>query len=454
VEKNRPVREAARMEAQFTPEFQRRTILKISWRLLPLVVLSYLMAYIDRTNVAFAALTMNPDLGITAYMYGLGAGIFFLGYALFEVPSNLILDKVGARRWIARIMLTWGIISGLMAFAQGPTSFLVLRFLLGVAEAGFFPGIILYFTYWFPRQYRGRVISTLYLAVPISNAVASVVSGAILEMDGILGFKGWQWVFMLEALPAVLLSFVVWRHLTDRPSAAGWLNDDEKRWLESTLAEERRHVDGGAELSLRQALTDRRVVVLSMIYLTSVTASYGIVFFLPQLVKDLGNSNLMTGLLTAIPYTIGVIGLVLWGHSSDRRNERRWHLIVAMSVAGIGLVGAALLRDSYWALAAMSVAVVGIYGSRPSFWPMPSLFLTGAAAAAGIALINSIGNLGGYVGPFIVGWIRDSTKSFEMGLYFLAGCAFLSALITFTSTREPTAPKPAGDARKPLPLEP
>jgi MFS transporter, ACS family, tartrate transporter len=441
------------MEAQFTPEFQRRTILKISWRLLPLVVLSYLMAYIDRTNVAFAALTMNPDLGITAYMYGLGAGIFFLGYALFEVPSNLILEKVGARRWIARIMLTWGIISGLMAFAQGPYSFLVLRFLLGVAEAGFFPGIILYFTYWFPRQYRGRVISTLYLAVPISNVVASVVSGAILEMDGILGFRGWQWVFMLEALPAILLAFVVWRHLTERPAAARWLNDDEKRWLESTLAEERRSVDGGNELSLRQALTDKRVLVLSMIYLTSVTASYGIVFFLPQLVKDLGNSNLMTGLLTAIPYTIGVIGLVLWGHSSDRRNERRWHLIVAMTVAGIGLVGAAWLRDSYWALAAMSVAVVGLYGSRPSFWPMPSLFLTGAAAAAGIALINSIGNLGGYVGPFIVGWIRDSTKSFEMGLYFLAGCALLSALITFVWVREPGAAAGNG-ARKPLPLEP
>jgi MFS transporter, ACS family, tartrate transporter len=434
------------MEAQFTPEFQRRTILKISWRLLPLVVLSYLMAYIDRTNVAFAALTMNPDLGITAYMYGLGAGIFFLGYALFEVPSNLILEKVGARRWIARIMLTWGIISGLMAFAQGPYSFLVLRFLLGVAEAGFFPGIILYFTYWFPRQYRGRVISTLYLAVPISNVVASVVSGAILEMDGILGFRGWQWVFMLEALPAILLAFVVWRHLTERPAAARWLNDDEKRWLESTLAEERRSVDGGNELSLRQALTDKRVLVLSMIYLTSVTASYGIVFFLPQLVKDLGNSNLMTGLLTAIPYTIGVIGLVLWGHSSDRRNERRWHLIVAMTVAGIGLVGAAWLRDSYWAL-------VGLYGSRPSFWPMPSLFLTGAAAAAGIALINSIGNLGGYVGPFIVGWIRDSTKSFEMGLYFLAGCALLSALITFVWVREPGAAAGNG-ARKPLPLEP
>lgn len=436
------------MNSQFTPEFQRKTILKISWRLLPLVVVSYLMAYIDRTNVAFAALTMNPDLGISAYMYGFGAGIFFLGYALFEVPSNLILERVGARRWIARIMMTWGIISGLMAFTTGPISFVILRFLLGVAEAGFFPGIILYFTYWFPQQYRGRVISTLYLAVPLSNVVASVVSGAILEMDGILGFKGWQWVFMLEALPAILLSFVVWRYLTDRPAAADWLADNEKEWLESTLAAERSKVDGGTHMSLLQVLTDKRVLVLSAIYLTSVTASYGVVFFLPQIVKNLGQSNFMTGLLTAIPYTIGVIGLVLWGLSSDRRNERRWHLIIATTVAGIGLIGAAWLRDSYWAIAAMSLAIVGIYGSRPSFWPMPSMFLTGAAAAAGIALINSIGNLGGYVGPFIVGWIKDSTNSFEMGLYFLAGCAFLSALITYFATRA-TGAAPISAASKP-----
>lgn len=437
------------MNSQFTPEFQRKTVLKISWRLLPLIVVSYLMAYIDRTNVAFAALTMNPDLGISAYMYGFGAGIFFLGYALFEVPSNIILEKVGARRWIARIMITWGIISGLMSFATGPISFVVLRFLLGVAEAGFFPGIILYFTYWFPRQYRGRVISTLYLAVPISNVVASVASGAILGMDGILGFKGWQWVFMLEAIPAVLLSLIVLRYLTDRPASADWLADEEKEWLESTLAAERNSVDGGHRMSLWQALTDKRVLVLSAIYLTSVTASYGVVFFLPQIVKNLGHSNFMTGLLTAIPYTVGVIGLILWGLSSDRRNERRWHLIVATTVAGIGLIGAALLRDSYWAIVAMSLAIVGIYGSRPSFWPMPSLFLTGAAAAAGIALINSIGNLGGYVGPFIVGWIKDSTNSFEMGLYFLAGCAFLSALITYLATRATGAPTVdvAGDAK-------
>ncbi len=418
-----------------SPELQRRTILKISWRLLPLIVVSYFIAYVDRTNVAFAALTMNKDLGISAYLYGWGAGIFFLGYALFEVPSNMVLAKVGARRWIARIMFTWGLISGAMAFATGPASFLVLRFLLGVAEAGFFPGIIFYLSTWFPAAYRARVISTLFLAVPISNAVASVLSGAILEMDGVLGLKGWQWVFILEALPALLLTFVVWRHMIDRPVDAKWLSTDERAWLESELLAERTQVESFGHMSLWRALTDKRVLVLSMIYMTSVTASYGIVFFLPQIVKGLGHSNLMTGALTAIPYSVGILGLLWWGYSSDRRNERRWHLIVAMSVAGVGLVGAAWLRDSYGAIIAMCVATVGLYGSRPSFWPMPTRFLTGAAAAAGIALINSIGNLGGYIGPFIVGWIKDSTKSFEMGLYFLAACAFASAAITYFAMR-------------------
>src|SRR5579859_73716 len=431
------------MEARFTPEFRRRTILKVSRRLLPLVVVAYLVAYIDRTNVAFAALTMNQDLGISPYMYGLGAGIFFLGYALFEVPSNIVLEKVGARLWIARIMLTWGIISGLMAVATGPISFIVLRFLLGVAEAGFFPGMILYFTYWYPAHFRGRVISTLFIAVPLGNALASVLSGAILGMEGIGGLHGWQWVYILEALPAVLLAFVVLARMTDRPASASWLDADQKEWLESDLDAEKLHVESAGRLSLLHALTDRRVLVLALIYFSSVIAGYGITFFLPQIVKGLGHSNFVTGLLTAIPYTVGVIGLILWGHSSDRHKERRWHLIVASTAAAAGLAGTAYLTGSAWALVTMSIAAVGLYGSRPSFWPMPSLFLTGAAAAVGIALINSIGNLGGYVGPFIVGWIKQGTGSFEMGVYFLAGCALTTALITYFATRATGAARSA-----------
>jgi ACS family tartrate transporter-like MFS transporter len=423
------------MDARFTPEMQRRTILKVSRRLLPLVVVAYLVAYIDRTNIAIAALTMNQDLGFSASLYGIGAGIFFIGYALFEVPSNMILEKVGARIWIARIMITWGIVSGLMATVVGPVSFLSLRFLLGVAEAGFFPGMILYFTYWFPARYRGRVISTLFIAVPVANAVASAISGAILEMDGILGLKGWQWVFIIEAIPAVLLAFVVLRYMTDRPAVAKWLDADEKEWLESELQAERAKVDAAGKLSVVQVLTDPRVLAISAIYFFSATANYGITFFLPQIVKGLGHSNLMTGFLTAIPYTVGVVGLLAFGYSSDRFMERRRHLITAATIGGFGFLLAAWAGNSYWALAAMCIATIGTYGSRPSMWPMPSQFLTGASAAVGIALINSIGNLGGYVGPFVVGWIRDSTKSFEMGVYFLAGCAFMAALIAYLARR-------------------
>jgi len=420
------------MDSRFTPELQRRTVVKVWWRLLPLVIVSYLVAYIDRTNIAVAALTMNKDLGFSAYLFGWGAGIFFLGYALFEVPSNMILHKVGARRWIARIMITWGIVSGLMSLVTGPVSFLILRFLLGVAEAGFFPGMILYLTYWFPSRYRARVISSLFVAVPVANGLASVISGAILGMDGIWGLRGWQWVFIIEAVPAVLLALVVLKYMTDRPALATWLTADERDWLEQELQSERRTVETRHKLNLLQSLTDIRVVILSFIYFASATASYGIAFFLPQIVKGLGNqSNFMTGVLSGIPYFIGVLGLLAFGYSSDRMKERRWHLICSSSIAGVGFLGMALVGTSYWSLVFMSIATVGIYGSRPSFWSMPSLFLTGTAAAAGIALINSLGNLGGYVGPMIVGWIRDSTQSFEMALYFLAGCAFASGLVTW-----------------------
>jgi MFS transporter, ACS family, tartrate transporter len=414
---------------------ERRTIAKVSWRLLPLVALAYCIAYIDRTNVGFAALTMNKDLGLSAYIYGWGAGIFFFGYFLFEVPSNLILEKVGARIWIARIMLTWGIISALTAFVTGPTSFLVIRFLLGVAEAGFFPGMILYFTYWYPAEYRGRVISTLFIAQPVANALASIVSGAILGMDGILGLKGWQWVFIIEALPAIALAFVVWFVMTDRPTVADWLETEERDWLTARLDDERRTIDRHhGVMSLFEGLRDPRVLALSAIYFCGVTANYGIVFFMPQIVKGMGLSNLMTGFVASVPYIIGTIGLIAWGYSSDRHRERRWHLITASLLAAAGLVVAGWLGSSFWALMGMSAATIGIYGSRAAFWPMPSIFLTGTAAAGAIALINATGNLGGYVGPFVVGWIKDSTGSFEAGLYFLAASALGAAVITYFAT--------------------
>jgi MFS transporter, ACS family, tartrate transporter len=431
--------------AEGAQTIERRTIAKVSWRLLPLVALAYCIAYIDRSNISFAALTMNKDLGFSAYIYGWGAGIFFFGYFLFEIPSNLILEKIGARIWIARIMITWGIISALTAFVTGPTSFLIIRFLLGAAEAGFFPGMILYFTYWFPSEYRGRVISTLFVAQPVANAVASIVSAAILGMDGILGFKGWQWIFLIEALPAVLLGLVIFKVMTDKPAHAEWLAEDERGWLQARIDAENRQVESHGHLTLMRALGDPRVVALSLIYLMSVTANYGIVFFMPQIIKGIGLSNMMTGVASSVPYIIGTIGLIAWGWSSDRNQERRWHLIVASTLGALGLAFAAWSGASWWALLGMSAATTGIYGSRAAFWPMPSLFLTGTAAAGAIALINATGNLGGYIGPFIVGWIKDATDSFQAGLYFLAACSLMAAIIAFFAAR--AAGDPAAMAR-------
>jgi MFS transporter, ACS family, tartrate transporter len=415
---------------------EQRTIAKVSWRLLPLIVVIYFVAYMDRTNVSFASLSMNQDLGFTAYIYGWGAGIFFLGYFLFEVPSNVILEKIGARLWIARIMITWGIAAAVMAFVVGPVSFLTLRFLLGVAEAGFFPGMVLYFTYWFPSKYRARVIAALFLAVPGANAITAVVSGALLQLDGILGLRGWQWLFILEAIPAILLAFAVLALMTDRPATAKWLEPQERDWLEGVLEAERsRKVKAHGEFTLYQALTNTTVLLLSSIYFTIVTATYGITFFLPPILKALGFSDFGTGLATALPYTIGTIGMLLWSWSSDRHNERRMHFVVACLLATVGLIAVGWFTGSYWAIMAMSFAAVGIYGAKPAFWPLPSAFLTGSAAAGGIALVNSIGNLGGFVGPYAVGWIKDATGSFEVGLYFLAACALASAVLAFFGLR-------------------
>jgi len=417
-------------------------MVKVAWRLIPLIVLIYFVAYIDRTNVGFAATGMNKDLGFSAYAYGWGAGIFFLGYFIFEVPSNIILHRIGARIWIARIMVTWGIVSGAMMFIVGIRSFLLVRFLLGVAEAGFFPGAILYFTYWFPATYRARVVSALFLSVPGSNAVAAAVSGAILKLDGVWGLAGWKWMFLLESVPAIILAPVVLFVLTERPAVAKWLAPDEREWLEGQLLKERKAIESTQKpLTLGQLLADSRLLGLSSIYLTIVSATYGITFFLPLIIKAHGLSDMTTGFVTAAPYVIGTVGMMLWAYLSDRWNERRWHLILASLLAAIGLVGAAASTNLYWAIAAMSLASIGVYAAKPCFWPLPSTFLSGTAAAGGIALVNSIGNLGGFVGPYVVGWIKDRTQSYGAGLDFLAACALLSAIITFLLVKAPPLSK-------------
>src|SRR5215213_6449632 len=409
---------------------QAATIKKVFLRLMPVLFISYILAYIDRINIGFAALKMNTDLGISAYIYGLGAGVFFVGYFIFEIPSNLMLEKTGARRWIARIMISWGLLSAAMALVQGPTSFLIVRFLLGVAEAGFFPGVILYLTYWFPQEYRARIIAAFMVAIPVSLAVGAPLSTAILQMDGIAGLKGWQWLFLIEGLPTVLFGFVFLTVMPDRPRDAKWLSDEERTWLQGTIDSEQRAVAAVHGTSVLKAFADPRLIALAFIYFANTTANLGLAFFLPQMLKALGLSDMQTGLMTSVPYIVGTLGILIFGYVSDKYKERRWTLFTALALTGFGLIAAGFMTGSLLAVGVMAIAAVGIYGTKAPFWPLPSLFLTGSAAAGGIALINSIGNLGGFVGPYVVGWIGAGTKSYEAGLYFLGGLALAAAVLT------------------------
>jgi MFS transporter, ACS family, tartrate transporter len=418
-------------------EARRSAIAKAGRRLLPFLCLCYAVNFLDRVNVGFAALTMNKDLGFSAYLFGLGAGAFYGGYCLFEVPSNLMLEKVGARFWLARIMITWGLFSGAMAFVSGPISFVTLRFLLGAAEAGFFPGILFYFHYWFPARHRGRMISWFTVATPISVALGGPISTGLLGLDGTFGLAGWRWVFLVEAVPAVILGFVLLIYLRDRPAHASWLTREEKDWIAGELAHERRELEAVRTYTLFQSLTNIRVVALAVIYFGIITASVGLVIFVPQIIKQLGVSNLQTGFLTMIPYVVGTISMVAWGYVSDRMHERKWNLFIGCLVGAAGLIFAGLLGGSFWSLAAMCLATIGFYGSKGPFWPLPSTFLTGTAAAAGMALINSVGNVGGFMGPFLVGWIKDATGNFENGLYALAGFMLLAAVVTAIGVQAP-----------------
>jgi ACS family tartrate transporter-like MFS transporter len=392
-------------------------------------MLVYFFCYLDRINVSFAALQMNADIGLTAAAYGLSSTAFYVGYCLFEVPSNVILDKVGARIWIARIMITWGLVSGATAFATGPISFLTIRLLLGFAEAGLFPGIVLLFTYWFPDHHRARIVSSFTLALPISVALGAPVSTAILGLDGWLGYAGWKWIFLLEAVPTIVIGIVVLFALTDKPAKAAWLNAEEKNWLISTLDHERRLVESARKFSMLQALVNPKIVLLSINYLGIVTASLGLLLFVPQIIKSLGTSNMGTGYATMLAYLCGAISMMAWGWISDRMGERRWNLFWACTLATIGLVIAGMTMGTWWALVGMCIATAGFYGTKGPFWSMPSMMLTGAAAAAGIAWINSIGNVGGAVGPALVGWIKDVTGSYSGGLFGLAAFTGVSALI-------------------------
>jgi ACS family tartrate transporter-like MFS transporter len=414
-----------------------RVISKVSRRIVPFVALCYFVCYLDRVNVGFAALQMNSDLGFTATVFGWGAGIFFFGYFFFEVPSNLALERFGARLWIARIMVTWGLLSAAMALIWNETSFLVVRFLLGAAEAGFFPGIILFLTYWFPAAYRARMVGRFMVAIPISAVIGAPVSGLILGMDGIWGLRGWQWLFICEGLPTVLLGLVVMFYLTDGPEKADWLDADESGWLIDRLRRERMVREAHAKHTLWEALKHPRVLMLSLVYFGTAAAGYGLGFWLPTIIKEFGVSDLQTGFITAVPYAVGVVAVVIWPLLSDRMHERKWNTALAFLVAAGGLALSTYFPDPVHKMAILCIAAVGMFAIGPLFWTLPTAFLSGTAAAGGIALINSIGNLAGFAAPYAMGYLKDATGGFSAGLLVVAFFPFLSAILVLILGHNP-----------------
>lgn len=410
---------------------------KITLRLIPLLFVLYIVAYLDRVNVGFAALQMNHDLGFSSTIYGIGSGIFFLGYFLFEIPSNLILERVGARVWIARIVITWGVIAALMMFIKTPSSFYLMRFLLGIAEAGFFPGIILYLTYWFPATQRAKTVALFMTATAIAGVVGGPISGLLLTLNGIAGYSGWQWLFLLEGLPAIFLGFVVLNYLCDRPEQATWLEPEELLLLQNRLRLEHEHKTSHNSYTLFQALVNRKVWLLGLIYFTLVIGIYGISFWLPQIIKGFsGLNNLWVGFISAIPYIVGAIGMIFIGSHSDSTGERRAHVAIPAFIGASGLFLSIYFHDSVTAIATLSLAALGIWGALAPFWALSTGFLSGTQVAGSLALINSVGNLGGFAGPFVIGALHDATNSFSSGLLVLAAALLVGGILTLIMPHE------------------
>ena len=417
-------------------ELERSTIRAISWRIIPFLIFAYFFSYLDRVNLGFAALTMNAELKFSPLVFSWGAGIFFIGYFLFEVPSNLALEKFGASRWIARIMVTWGIISALMALVNGPWSFYILRFLLGVAEAGFFPGIILYLTYWYPAEYRARFLAAFAIAVPVSTVIGAPISGLLLGLDGAMGLKGWQWLFIIEGIPSLLLGVMSWFYLTDKPAKADWLTSEQKAWLSSRLDAEVTAKATSKHMSLGQALGSPRVLTLSLIYFGFVGALYGMQFWLPQIVKAFGFSNAQTGFVTAVPYLFGSVAMVLWARHSDKTRERVWHVALPLFLTAAALFASGYLQDPAITMIVLTLAAIGTFCTFGVFWTLPTAWLTGTAAAGGIALINSIGNLAGFGGPYLIGWVKETTGSTAHGLLVLAILPLIAGVLVVIGKHE------------------
>ena len=423
------MQDAAQFTADATAEAGRATLAKVGWRLLPFVLLLYVVAWLDRVNIGFAALQMNPDLGFSKTVYGIGGGIFFAGYALCEVPSNLILARVGARLWIARIMVTWGVLSIAMMFVKGPWSFYIVRFLLGAAEAGFLPGVLYYLGSWFPAAERARAVSWFMLAIPLSTVVGGPLAGFILELNGWHGLAGWQWLFLLEGVPAVVLGGVVLLYLTDSPGEAKWLTPQQRRWLVDTIGAEDRAAHARHGIGLRQALLHPTVWRLAFVLFAGQTASYGLTLWIPQIVKSLsGLPTFEVSMISALPYVAASIGMIAIGASSDRTGERLLHLAIPTALGGLAFIASAYLTSPVPSLIALAIAAVGNTSTRGPFWALPPRFLTGRAAAGGIALMNTLASIGGFVGPYVVGFLADMTNGFAAGLVFLAVLMLLGAV--------------------------
>ncbi|GLY67475.1 MFS transporter [Amycolatopsis taiwanensis] len=412
---------------------------------MPFLTLLYFVNYLDRVNIGFAGPNgMNKELALSSTAFGLASGIFFIGYLILEVPSNLALHRFGARRWIARIMVTWGVVAIAMAFVPNSATLVVLRFLLGVAEAGFFPGIILYLTYWFPAAQRAKAVALFMVAIPVSTAIGSTLSSLLINAGhGVLGLSGWRFMFLVEGVPAILLAVVAWFYLTDRPDRAKWLSAEERDWLSGQLDAERRATESEHGWTLRKALTHPRILGLAFVYFAVVYGVYALGFFLPTIIAGFGEqfgtklSVLQAGLVTAVPYVIGALIMVPWARHGDRTGERTWHVAAPMIVGGLAIPVALYLGNPYLTMTAVTICAIGVCAALPTFWALPSNFLAGSAAAGGIALINALGNLSGFAAPYITGWLRDLTGSQRTGLWVVGACMVAGAVVAVVLRGKP-----------------
>ncbi len=423
-------------------EVEARTMRRVTWRLVPFLMLCYFIAFVDRVNAGFAAIDMNRDIGLSAAAFGLGGGLFYVTYVLFEVPSNLAMQKVGAKLWIARIMITWGLVSAAMAFVVGPRSFYALRLLLGAAEAGFFPGVILYLTYWFPSHYRGRIVAIFMISIPISSFLGSPISATLLQMPGAFGLKSWQSLFVLEAIPAVLLGIASLFVLPDRPARAAWLRDDEREWLDRRLALEQSATKPSVgHLPLRSILVNKYVLAAALVYAGASGASQCLSLWQPQIIKSFGLTTTETGWVNAIPFGLASIAMVLWGRSSDRANERVMHTAIPLALLAGSLALTLLTGNVFVTVLLLCLAVIGTYAFKGPFWALATSWLSTGAAAAGIAQINAIGNIGGFVGTYLLGVIKDATSSYPLGLLPLVLLSAAGTVAVLVLGRE----KPVGE---------